>query len=154
MSEWEKEREEIRAAGLRATASRVAVLRHIRLAGVPMTHAEVAEGLSREVWDKATLYRNLTDLAEAGLLRRISLSDGIRFEDVRDHDAETPVHFVCSECEAVQCLVPWAFSPPRNDAFPKALLAGDVEIQIRGMCDDCAKRIQKIRRHDKIVTDP
>ncbi len=143
MSEWEKEREEIRAAGLRATASRVAVLRYIRAAGMPMTHAQVADGLSREVWDKATLYRNLTDLAEVGLLRRICLSDGIRFEDVHDHEAETPVHFVCSQCEAVQCLVPWAFAPPRNEQFPKALLSGDVEVQIRGTCDNCAKKTRK-----------
>ncbi|MEL6547764.1 MAG: transcriptional repressor [Myxococcota bacterium] len=138
MSEWEREQDEIRAVGLRATASRVAVLRFVRAGARPLTHAEVADGLAREVWDKATLYRNLTDLSEAGLLRRISLSDGIRFEDIDGHDTQTPVHFVCSACDAVQCLDPWPFTPPISADFPKALSLGQVEVQIRGVCDRCS----------------
>lgn len=139
MSDWDKERREIRQHGLRATASRAAVLRAIRESAVPMTHAEIADELSTETWDKATLYRNLVDLADVGLLRRISLSDGIRFEDINHHKGETPVHFVCSRCESVQCLTALSFKAPANAGFPRAVSEGQVEVQIRGLCDDCSR---------------
>lgn len=104
-----------------------------------MTHAEIVDELSTEAWDKATLYRNLVDLADVGLLRRISLSDGIRFEDINHHKGETPVHFVCSRCESVQCLTPWPFKAPPDSRFPRAVAAGQVEVQLRGLCDDCSR---------------
>lgn len=138
MGNWESEHRTIRERGLRATASRAAVLRLVRTASAPLTHAEVAHRLAKETWDKATLYRNLVDLADVGLLRRISLSDGVRFEDVNDHPGKTPVHFVCSRCEVVQCLTPWSFIAPEHAHFPRALAAGNVEIQIRGLCDRCS----------------
>lgn len=133
-------RDEIRRVGLRATASRLAVLRRIRIHSAPLTHAEICEQLADEAWDKATLYRNLCDLTEAGLLRRLVLSDGNRFEDVCEHGGKTPVHFICSDCEAVQCLESWSFKPPRGKKVPLAMASGDVEVQIRGLCDSCASK--------------
>ena len=59
---------DIRAAGLRNTQSRMAVLGLLRRSMRPLTHGEVVEHFSKKCWDRATLYRNLVDMAEAGLL--------------------------------------------------------------------------------------
>ena len=67
--------------GLRCTAARMAVLDHVMTATGPKTHAEVAEALSDRGFDRATIYRNLTELTEAKIISRVELGDHVwRFE--------------------------------------------------------------------------
>ncbi|MEO8553762.1 MAG: transcriptional repressor, partial [Kofleriaceae bacterium] len=102
--------EELRAAvrgkGLRATPSRLAVLELLRASDTPMSHGDVADRLASQAWDRATIYRNLTDLAEAELVRRTDVGDHVwRFEAVSDeHASGTHPHFVCTECGIVEGL--------------------------------------------------
>lgn len=128
-------KDEIRGVGLRVTASRMAVLRLVRGAERPITHAEVAQALAEETWDRATLYRNLMDLSEAGLLRRVSLGAVWHFEAIGDQPAHP--HFVCTECGGVSCTP--AIEIPTQGArrSPKAMRKGEVEVQFHGVCDAC-----------------
>src|SRR6059058_212556 len=103
----EKARDAIRGARLRSTTSRVAVLQHVAAAGKPVSHADVADSLVPQGYDKSTLYRCLVELAEAGLLARLDAGDHAwRFErrggnggHVGDHP-----HFVCVDCGEITCL--------------------------------------------------
>lgn len=130
-------RTSVRAKGLRATPSRLAVLDLLRTSDVPMSHGDVADRLSASSWDRATIYRNLTDLAEVGLVRRTDIGDHIwRFEAVdpsRDH--EHP-HFVCTECGTVECLPEIELAVRRAKA-PRAVKQRKVEVHVRGLCDAC-----------------
>lgn len=130
----------IRASGLRATPSRLAVLALVRASEAPMSHGDVADLLASHAWDRATIYRNLIDLAEAGLLRRTDVGDHVwRFEAVTDeHDAAHP-HFVCTECGVVECLpeLELAMSGRRARA-PRAVKQRQVEVHVRGLCDACS----------------
>lgn len=134
-------RERLRSAGLRATTSRVAVLRALEGRGTPSSHTDVIGELKDEGWDRATLYRNLTDMAEAGLLRRVDLGDHVwRFElasapDGVGHDAEHP-HFLCTRCGDVTCLPTVKVAAPA-DISPMVLAVG-VSVQLRGVCASCA----------------
>ncbi len=130
---------EIRGAGLRATASRVAVLEVLHSEHRPMSHSEVVEALTDHTWDRSTLYRNLMDLAEAGLLRRSELGDRTwRFEVSCDHGhADHTAHFLCSECGDIACLPDLVVTPRDGHALPLALSQGDIEVQILGRCDAC-----------------
>lgn len=132
-------RAELRARGLRATTSRVAVLELVRAQRAPMSHAEVAERLSSGGWDRATLYRNLMDLAEAELLTRSDHGDHVWRFGARDatHAASEHPHFVCSECGTVECLPDVELSLGRSRA-PKAVRGKQVVVQLRGVCDACA----------------
>lgn len=132
-----------RAVGLRVTAQRVAVMEQLQRAPAPMTHAELAVALEPRGWDRATTYRNLTDLTEAGLLRRADIGDHVwRFELQRESEADDHVgaghpHFVCGACGDVVCLPPGAVRVAGGRGLPKALEAGAVEIQFKGRCDRC-----------------
>lgn len=134
----------LRDAGLRATASRIAVLECMIAAHGPLTHADVCEKLADAGFDRATVYRNLADLTDAGLMRRSDLGDHLwRFElkaegAHEDHAAdEIHPHFVCTECGNVACLPDGAVTIAAVKGSPRALKAGKVDIQVRGACNDC-----------------
>lgn len=133
-------RDAIRTAGLRATASRIAVLRELRRAKRPVSHAEIVDALASEHWDRATLYRNLVDLASVGLARKVDLGDRVwRFDASADehvHDAALHPHFVCTVCGEIACLPEVTISAPTQDV-PHSLRRRDVEVHVRGVCDGC-----------------
>lgn len=101
-------RTRIREAGLRCTTARVAVLKHLDAATGPLTHAEVSEALAHLGYDRATIYRNLTELTDSGMATRVELGDHVwRFEVKRAggaHSGEDHAHFLCTTCGEVSCL--------------------------------------------------
>jgi Fur family ferric uptake transcriptional regulator len=133
-------REAVRGKGLRATPSRLAVLDLLRSSDTPMSHGDVADRLASQAWDRATIYRNLTDLAEAGLVRRTDVGDHVwRFEAVSgEHEAAAHPHFVCTECGIVECLpqIELAMRTTRTKP-PRAVKQRQVEVHVRGLCDAC-----------------
>ena len=129
-------RQKVREAGLRVTPARVAVLRALSGASGPTSHPELANALHDEGWDRVTLYRNLVDLTEVGLLRRVDLGDHVwRFDlatapEDPGHDAAHP-HFLCSACGDVTCLPDVRFAGALPTSRP-------VSIQLRGVCVRCS----------------
>lgn len=130
----------IRKAGLRSTAPRVAVLRRLVQASTPISHGELVEQLGDAGMDRTTVYRNLVDLTDAGLVRRTDLGDHIwRFELKRDKDGGLRhPHFTCTDCGAVACLPEVTLQVKAAKGVPRSLTKQKVEIQLRGKCDDCA----------------
>ncbi|MEO0321418.1 MAG: transcriptional repressor [Myxococcota bacterium] len=130
----------LRAKGLRATPARLRVYTALRDHGLPVTHAQVCELVAEHGFDRATVYRNLTDLVEAGLARRLDVGDHVwRFEgrEGAEPDAEGHPHFVCVECGNVQCLPEEALAFAPVPGLPRALTEGQGEVHVRGKCDDC-----------------
>lgn len=130
----------IRKAGLRSTAPRLAVLKKLLVAVTPVSHGELVDQLSDEGMDRTTVYRNLVDLTDVGLVQRTDLGDHVwRFELKRDKgdDARHP-HFTCSECGQVACLPEVTLKVKAGKGVPRSLLKQKVEIQLRGKCDDCS----------------
>lgn len=128
----------IQAAGLRATTARVATLLVLRDSSAPLTHAEVCARLAGFEIDKATVFRNLNDMAIANLLRRTELGDHAwRFEFIAGEGlghASHP-HFVCVDCGTVSCMQEIELT---NRSKTASRRFGQVtEILLRGHCHDC-----------------
>jgi Fur family ferric uptake transcriptional regulator len=128
----------LRAAGLRRTGPRVAVLDRLTRAAGPVSHAELYEALEQLGFDRATIYRNLIDLTRAGLVSRTDLGDHVwRYELVTtSQPGKRHVHLVCSDCGQVSCLpgvkvqVRWgAGKPPASSQY---------EVQLKGQCSVCS----------------
>lgn len=132
-------RARLRAAGLRSTAPRLAVLACLEEANTPLSHADLSEELAGLGLDRATIYRNLTDLAEAGLATRVELGDHVwRFErrTTEGEGAEHP-HFVCSDCGGVACLPDFKLDL-RSAKGGRRLRVGTVsDVLLRGRCEAC-----------------
>lgn len=131
----------MRAAGLRATWPRVAVLKVLQDSKAPLSHAEVHERLGGKDFDKATVYRNLVDLAAVGILRRSDHGDHAwRFELKKTGSGEDELahpHFVCTDCGTVACLDDVEVRVTNSRKVPKSVASKRVEIKLQGLCDSC-----------------
>jgi Fur family ferric uptake transcriptional regulator len=133
-------RELLKGANLRCTTCRVAVLQHLSGAEGPQSHADVADVLVPEGFDKSTIYRCLVELAESGLATRHDLGDHVwRFEFRRgeSHDNCEHAHFMCTVCGKVECLddVEVVISPTSQSR--SHLNSQVTEILLKGQCDAC-----------------
>jgi Fur family peroxide stress response transcriptional regulator len=125
-----------RAAALRPTAQRYAVLEFLARSCVHATAVEIFHAVNRNDprASRATVYNNLRSLAKAGLVREV-MSDGkaARF----DANLHRHHHFVCERCGTVEDI-PWFDLPPSSG---KAAL-GDREVKkyevvFHGACVVC-----------------
>jgi Fur family ferric uptake transcriptional regulator len=121
------------------------VLEKLEAAAAPVSHGDIAEQLAPAGYDRATVYRNLIDLVEAGLVTRADLGDHVwRFELVRGQaDRGRPhavehAHFLCVACGGVACLPQDAVRILRVRGLPRAVGRRAVEVQLKGRCDACA----------------
>lgn len=136
-------RDILRGAGLRSTLPRIAVYKQLLAAAGPITHGDVAEALGGQGFDRATVYRNLIDLCEAGLAQRTDHGDHLwRFEllskQSANHDATAHAHFLCTDCGQVECLPEATVRVAKSGSVPRAVESRKVEIQVKGVCDTCA----------------
>lgn len=132
----------LRAAGLRATAPRQAVLELLLGAARPLSHHEVVELLGTTDWDQATLYRNLVKLVEVGIARIASEVGGVRRYEALVQGAHGPSahpHFVCTDCGTVTCLPGVRLVHEGPQGTPASLQQRQLEVQVHGRCDDCAE---------------
>jgi len=137
IQEWA--REKIRSAGLRATPARIATLRVLHGSESPLTHAEVSDELQDLEIDKATVFRNLTDLVSRNVIRRSALGDNVwRFEIIKEsaHEPDSHPHFVCIDCGSVSCMEDVELK--RTSTSKSPLFERITEIVLRGHCNECA----------------
>jgi Fur family ferric uptake transcriptional regulator len=133
-------RDLIRQAGLRSTQARVAILERLQTSKAPLTHAQVADELESRGFDKATIYRSLVEMAEAGLLTRMELVDHLwRYELRRATNADQPehLHFLCQDCGKVQCLDGTSVASALAPSIRRAMGATISEVLLKGQCRDC-----------------
>jgi Fur family peroxide stress response transcriptional regulator len=131
----------LRAAGLKLTPQRLAIVRELA--------SDESHPTAQELWDRlrpalptmsfATVYNTLAALSAAGLCAAMSLAPGSgRFDpNMQPHD-----HLVCDACGAVRDL---PAGPRRTSAHASArrLMPGfelrSVEQIFRGLCAACAR---------------
>ncbi len=89
---------------------------------------------------KATVYRNLSGLAEDGVIRQIKMPGGA---DRFDWNAEMPHnHITCKKCGAF-CDAPALDTEKLNNEISAQTKYEDVshEIVYSGICEKCAKKL-------------
>jgi Fur family ferric uptake transcriptional regulator len=91
----------LQEAGLRVTKHRLLVLETVAKVKLPITVYELIDTLrKKENIDQATVYRNLSSLHEAGLLRRLDFNHGHAHYEL---ETGRPSHqIVCGNCETIE----------------------------------------------------
>jgi Fur family transcriptional regulator, stress-responsive regulator len=131
--------EALRDAGLRVTASRVAVLSEVT-AGKHMTADDVALAVRSRIGTISTqaVYDVLAALAGAGLVRRIEPAGSAARYETRVGDNHH--HVVCRSCGAIadiDCVVGAAPCLSPDDA--SAFVIDEAEVTFWGLCPACQK---------------
>jgi len=133
-------RDLIRQAGLRSTHARIAILERLSSTKGPQTHAQIADDLEADGFDKATIYRSLVEMADAGLLARMELGDRVwRYELQLPSPGEPAahLHFLCIDCGKIECLDGTSVSTALVPAIRRAAHGTISEVLLKGHCLQC-----------------
>ena len=120
----------MRGAGYKATPQRTAVLRAL----IAEQHQSLEEIRARcpEV-GLVTVYRTLDLLNELGLVRRLDLGDGARYELAEDHHH----HMICESCDDIsefdECPLDSTLLPVENSDFE----IRSHSLEVYGRCAVC-----------------
>ncbi|MCB1013932.1 MAG: transcriptional repressor [Acidimicrobiales bacterium] len=146
---------DLRAAGLRCTAPRVAVLSELRAAPRHWRVDDLAAAVRGRLGRVSTqaVYDVLDVLEARGLARRVQpagpAGSAARFEArTTDHH-----HAVCRECGAIADLEPPVRAARRPPEVPDGFVAETVELTVWGRCAACAGDHPDATAAD-VVTDP
>jgi Fe2+ or Zn2+ uptake regulation protein len=126
------------SSGLRCTPQRYAVMAFLMKHTGHPTAAEIFEAVNRvdPRSSRATIYNNLRDLVEAGLVREVAVEGrAARFDAkrMRHH------HFICDRCGNVEDMEWYDVPRPASGSLGKRVLR-DSELIFRGLCANCAPR--------------
>jgi Fur family ferric uptake transcriptional regulator len=129
--------DELRGAGLRVTAARVAILESVR-AGDHLGAEAIALGARKRVGHVSTqaVYEALNALTHAGLVRRIEPAGSPARYEGRTGDNHH--HLVCRNCGSVtdvDCVVGEA--PCLEPAGDAGYLIDEADVTFWGICPDC-----------------
>ena len=127
----------LRAAGLRVTAARLAILDVVR-AGEHLGADEVARGVRERVGHVTlqAVYDALAAFTAAGLLRKIELGTGAARYETRVGDNHH--HLVCRRCGTVadvDCAV--GAAPCLEAADDLGFAVDEAQVTFRGLCVSC-----------------
>ena len=128
----------IDASGLRCTPQRYAVMAFLMEPNRHPTAVEIFEAVNRldPRSSRATIYNNLRDLVEAGLVREVAIEGrAARFDakGVKHH------HFICDGCGNVEDMEWYAVPIPAAKSLGERTLR-ECELIFRGSCKKCAAR--------------
>ena len=136
MIDTETIRQRLDTAGVRFTPQRHCLMAFLmEHAGHP-TAVEIFDGVNRldPRSSKATVYRNLRDLVDAGLVREVAVEGrSARFDLIgtRHH------HFVCDNCGKVENM-DWFDVPTPPPGSVGDRIVRECELLLRGLCTACA----------------
>src|SRR5437764_3369322 len=123
-------------SGLRSTPQRYAVMAFLTKHEGHPTAAEIFAAVNRldPRSSRATIYNNLRDLVQAGLVREVAVEGrAARFDakGMRHH------HFICDRCGNVEDMVWYDVPRPTSRTLGRRVLH-ECELIFRGLCSKCA----------------
>ena len=128
----------LESSRLRCTPQRYAVMAFLTECKRHPTAAEIFEAVNRldPRSSKASVYNNLRDLVEAGLVREVAVEGrAARF----DAKGRRHHHFICDRCGNVEDLEWYQVRKPASRSLGNRVLR-ECELIFRGLCSKCSPR--------------
>jgi len=137
-------RQRLEDSGLRCTSQRYSVMSFLMDHHEHPTAAEIFEAVNRldPRSSRATIYNNLRDLVDAGLVRQIAAEGRTARYDAKD---ELHHHFICDRCGSVEDIEWYTVPGPATGTLGKRVIR-ECELIVRGLCTQCAPRKRNVTR--------
>lgn len=121
--------------GLKKTKVRLALLQQFLKENHALSYNDLKAAVPQTV-DKSTLYRNLSNFENAGVIHRINDYTGVTKYALGGGatTGTTHAHFVCQKCETVYCMQKTTNITVR---VPSGFTTQKIETIIQGVCDKC-----------------
>jgi Fur family ferric uptake transcriptional regulator len=132
----------LRENGLRATQSRIAIVRLLNASKVPLTLAEIHEKLTGESCDFATVFRFISILEEKHLVERVAWIDGTTRHEIRARDGHHHHHhyLICRTCHKIEPIEECVVEHFEDQiAKERGYAALSHSLQLSGVCPACQK---------------
>ena len=130
----------LQESGLRITDHRLTVLATVAKVKQPITVYELVEVLRKKNnIDQATVYRNLSSLHQAGLLRRLDFNHGHAHYELETGRASHQL--VCQKCETIEKIEGVSVEDAVKKMLKKSKKFKNTtthSIEIYGTCKTCA----------------
>lgn len=137
----EKVVEVLQANGFRVTKSRIQLLLLLEKAGTPLTIQKISKRWEGRVPNITTLYRSLTDLSAAGVVRRVDLNTGtahFEYTPSRPHHH----HLVCTGCGCIEEIEECSAGVLENKVIRQSAKFKKIlthNLEFFGECNNCIK---------------
>lgn len=132
--------ETCREKGLKATHQRMEIFRELAGSEEHPDAEAVYQSVRQRVpaISRDTVYRTLATLEDHGLIRKAeALSGSTRF----DANTDRHHHFICTLCGTIKDFRSQALNDlPIPDSVKSYGTIESAQVQVRGVCSDCAKR--------------
>ena len=136
----ERIRQRLDANGVKFTPQRHCVMAFLMENPGHPTAAEIFDGVNRldPRSSRATVYRNLKDLVDAGLVREVAVEGRSARFDLKGMPHH---HFICDRCGRVENL-DWFDVPAPPSRTVGARVVREYELILRGLCTGCSSPSQ------------
>lgn len=127
-------------SGLRCTPQRYGVMAFLMEHDGHPTAPEIFDAVNRvdPRSSRATIYNNLRDLVQAGLVREVAVEGRAARFDAKGV-RERHHHFICDGCGSVEDLDWYEVPTPAAGSLGRRVVR-ECELIVRGLCAKCAPR--------------
>lgn len=121
--------------GLNKTEGRIEILNIFLNSNVGLSEKDIRNRLSNKI-DRATIYRTLKSLKEAGIIHPVS-AEGSATKFVLKKEPKEHLHFKCTICDEITCLADIKISGYK---LPHGYKKTESNFLIIGTCNECNKQ--------------
>lgn len=131
--------EKLSGSGIKPSAQRILILRHLMSHRVHPTVDEIYTSLQPEhpTLSRTTVYNTLKLLSGAGIIKAIAVENG---ESTRwDYSEHPHAHFLCMSCGSVTDIPAVSTDLP---SLPEGYSIIDIGVTCKGRCPECSRLLQ------------
>ncbi|MBP9762877.1 transcriptional repressor [Patescibacteria group bacterium] len=135
-------KDQLNAAGFRATPSRLAIAKYMQQAHKPLTTAMLANTFVPHELDLATLYRTLKSFEEKGLVRHVTIDQRFASYEWVEEDGEHHHHLICQTCGLIEEIPDCELESLEKRVLKQATRFREIHshsLEFFGVCKACKK---------------
>ncbi|HRJ80189.1 MAG: transcriptional repressor [Planctomycetaceae bacterium] len=134
----EQARSMLKQARLRVTGGRISLLAVMLRESHPLSMDDASDLCGWKGGDRATVFRNLHALSEAGLIRMVRGAGKRDVYELVKQPAHRHAHAVCTACGAVACVE--NESSLSSAQAPRGWRVTSQEVTVWGICPACERK--------------
>ena len=129
--------DDLRKSHLRITEPRKAILLALLEHHGPFTAEELHKRFTKKICDLATIYRCVSSLVEAGIIKRCEFGDRSARYELSERNRHHHHHVICTECKKIEVLDDCELDEIDRFARKRGFSGVSHSLEFFGVCPAC-----------------